>query len=324
MYVFDEYKDDQRIAYNLLKNSLEIGKLSHAYLIDTNNYEYSWEFVLSFVKMVICPNHYSNFSKCGSCSICSRILDGNYMDFKIIEPEQVSLVIKKEQILDIQVEFSKKSIEGKNLVYVIKDCDCMNAQAANCLLKFLEEPNEKIIAILVTNNVSKVLNTVVSRCQLVRLYSNSKNELKAFDKFLINICDTDDSKKKFLDDPLKVNMIENIVNFICYLEEFGIDVYIYIKKFLYDNFNDRNDYILGMYLIINFYYDVLKSINNIDDFFFSDYIDEIKKISDFNNNSSEKILNKLNVFLESSNALYKNCNIFLTLDYMLIKFKKCM
>lgn len=93
-------------------------------------------------------------------------------------------------------------------------------------------------------------------------------------------------------------MIENIVNFICYLEEFGIDVYIYIKKFLYDNFNDRNDYILGMYLIINFYYDVLKSINNIDDFFFSDYIDEIKKIADFNNNSSEKILNKLNVFLE--------------------------
>lgn len=43
MYVFDEYKDDQRIAYNLLKNSLETGKLSHAYLIDTNNYEYSWE-----------------------------------------------------------------------------------------------------------------------------------------------------------------------------------------------------------------------------------------------------------------------------------------
>lgn len=322
--MFDEYKNDQEVAYRLLKNSLQFDKLSHAYLFDTNDYEYSWEFIIAFVKMIICPSHYSDFSKCGFCTICSRISNGNYMDLKIIEPDVESLIIKKEQILDVQLEFSKKSIEGKNLVYIIKDCDCMNAQASNCLLKFLEEPNEKIIAILITGNISKVLDTIVSRCQLVRLISNNQKELKTFDKFLINNCDTEASKKDFLNDPLKIKMIDNIIKFIDYFEEFGLDIYIYIKKYLYDIFNGRNDYILGLYLIINFYYDVLKLINNSDDFFFFDYQAEIKKIADLNGNNSKKILDKLNVFLETSNALSRNCNIFLTMDSMLIKLKKCM
>ena len=69
---------------------------------------------------------------------------------------------------------SVKSFYGKK-IYWIKDIEKMTEQAANSLLKFLEEPEDDIIAILSCKNISAILPTIISRCQQVKLIGHSEN-----------------------------------------------------------------------------------------------------------------------------------------------------
>ena len=74
----------------------------------------------------------------------------------------------------MQRQFSTKAIETKYKIYIIHEAEKMNSSAANSILKFLEEPEPGIIAILITDNMYQLLDTIISRCQIISL-SNSKN-----------------------------------------------------------------------------------------------------------------------------------------------------
>lgn len=141
--MLDRYKIGQPLVYTMLNNAIDSDKLSHAYLFDANGNDEVYDIIYSFVKMIFCRN-ISDKKKINN--ICKRIDDSNYIDLKIIEPD--GLWLKKEQILDLQNEFSKKAIEGDKKVYIIKSADKMNTQTANSILKFLEEPVDDIVAIL--------------------------------------------------------------------------------------------------------------------------------------------------------------------------------
>ena len=227
--MLDDFKESQFIAYSLLTNVIKNNKLSHAYLIDANNYEGSFDFVLAFIKSILCHNHHTNNTSCGDCNLCQRIQNHNYPEIKIIESE--SSIIKKEQLLELQSEFSRSSIEGNYRIYIIKDCDKMNKQASNCLLKFLEEPVPGIIAILITNHFSRLLSTIVSRCQIIRLNHIVSLECNStLENFAIISCDSKEDIAAFLEDETKKNLIETVLAFINYFEENGLDILIYMKK----------------------------------------------------------------------------------------------
>lgn len=85
--MLDDIKYKQPLFYNVLSSSLKNNMLSHAYLIDINNNENAFCYILSFVKAIICNNHYTNGNKCDGCDICNRIMDNNYPEFKIIKPD---------------------------------------------------------------------------------------------------------------------------------------------------------------------------------------------------------------------------------------------
>ena len=101
------------------------------------------------------------------------INDKCYPEIKIINPD--GLWIKKEQLDEIQKEFSTKAVFGTKKIYIINEADKMNSSAANSILKFLEEPVPNIIAILVTNNIYQLLDTIISRCQVISLRKNKLN-----------------------------------------------------------------------------------------------------------------------------------------------------
>ena len=103
--MLDIYKYEQPILYNILNNSIINNKLSHAYLFDSNGNSDVYDIVLSFTKMIITSNITNETEK---NNICMRIDDENYVDVKVIEPD--GMWIKKDQLLDLQSEFSKKSI----------------------------------------------------------------------------------------------------------------------------------------------------------------------------------------------------------------------
>ena len=160
------------IVIKSLTNTLKTDKLSHAYLVVGEDSLYSDEFILSFVKAIFClENKDKEFYSCENCKNCNSINHGNYVDFYKLSSETS---IKKDEIQTLKSDLSVKSFYGKK-IYWIKDIEKMTEQAANSLLKFLEEPEDDIIAILSCKNISAVLPTIISRCQQIKLIGQSEN-----------------------------------------------------------------------------------------------------------------------------------------------------
>lgn len=314
--MLDDFKDSQFISYSLLSNAIKNNKLSHAYLIDANNFDESFDFVLSFVKSILCKNHNTNVEYYGECHLCNRINNNNYPELKIIETD--TSVIKKEQLLELQSDFSRSTLEGDYRIYIIKDCDKMNKQASNCLLKFLEEPVLGVIAILVTNNFSKILTTIVSRCQVIRLNNNvSLSRKSALDNFALSYCDTKLAFNEFINDESKKDVLSSVISFLDYYEENNLDILIYIKKMWYNKFQTRDESACAMRLMVYFYYDLLKYKVGNNEYFFCDNIEFIKKCADMNSIGS--ILNKINVMSYGYEMINCNLNINLLLDDIVIR-----
>ena len=160
------------IVIKSLTNTLKTNKLSHAYLVIGEDSLYCDEFILSFVKAIFCLENKNNeFFSCEECKNCHSINHSNYVDFYRLTSETS---IKKEEIQMLKSDLSVKSFYGKK-IYWIKDIEKMTEQAANSLLKFLEEPEDDIIAILSCKNISAVLPTIISRCQQIKLVGQSEN-----------------------------------------------------------------------------------------------------------------------------------------------------
>lgn len=162
----------ENLANRYLNNILRNNKIGHAYLFYGNS-EYNLQnYVLNFVKAMFClKNINKEFFSCSTCKICKQIEHGNYVDFYIIN---VDSSIKKEDILYLKQEMSTKARFSRK-VYWIKNIDSITPQAANSILKFLEEPEENITAILTTTNLKAVLDTIISRCQIINIGSDKKD-----------------------------------------------------------------------------------------------------------------------------------------------------
>ena len=161
------------VVIKSLTNTLKTNKLSHAYLVVGEDSLYSDEFILSFVKAIFClENKDKEFYSCENCKNCNSINHGNYVDFYKLASETS---IKKDEIQTLKSDLSVKSFYGKK-IYWIKDIEKMTEQAANSLLKFLEEPEDDIIAILSCKNISAVLPTIISRSQQIKLVGQSEND----------------------------------------------------------------------------------------------------------------------------------------------------
>ena len=311
--MFDDYRDSQSVVYSMVKNSIKMNKVSHAYLIDSNSYGNILNFINALIKVLICPYNHSNRDSCGECRRCDRIESGNDTEIRHIYPD--GLNIKKEQLMELQESFNMSSIEGNRRIYVIWDCDKMNVQASNSILKFLEEPVSNIVAILVTSNVDGLLPTIISRCQYIKLNNDSvySSDTISNARKLLKTCGIYEDVEDIDVD----NYIESAINFVLYYEEHGLDTLVYMKKLWYDNFSDRNTYILGFQLIIQLYYDILKYKLKSLLCFYLDY--EVKVIKIANMLSLEDVLNRINIYIKYLELIRCNLNLNLLMDSLVIE-----
>ena len=309
--MLDDFISDQAIAYKIFKNSIIKNKLSHAYLINTNGYHKGFDFAKAFAKYLLCPN---NETGSHECSVCHLIDNNSYSEFKVIEAD--GLWIKKEQTDELQEMFSMKSLSGRK-VYIINGVENLNISASNSILKFLEEPEEGIVAILITDNIYKVLGTIVSRCQVINL----NNVQVKSDDMLLNVGNQlyNDSDKisEFVNDSESINRIGHVIDFTEYLYSNKLDTLVYINKYWNDFFKGKDDYLFAFNIMIMFYSDVI-NYKMGNDIILSEFKSNIEKFSELDYNI---INNILNLIMEVREDLYSNVNLNLLMDKFIIKME---
>lgn len=126
-----------------------------------------------------------------NCSSCKKIRSGFHPDVKIVEPNEKGRILI-DTIRDVVEVFKYKLHEGRRKVCVIRKAHLMNSQAANALLKVLEEPKGDTTLILTSSNRGVLLDTIRSRCQLVRFsFLGDKDLLKVCTRNRVDVTDVE-------------------------------------------------------------------------------------------------------------------------------------
>jgi len=160
----EETLEHQWKAKRILNNALMQKRISHAYLFEGPSGTGKLACALAFAKAIFCeqPNE---GEACNQCAQCRKFENGNQQDLRTITPEGQS--IKIDQIRQLQRDLSYRKTTSGRMVYIIEQAEKMTIQAANSLLKFLEEPVSPVVALLITSNVQAVLPTIRSRTMSV-------------------------------------------------------------------------------------------------------------------------------------------------------------
>ena len=213
-------------------------------------------------------------------------------NIKIVEPEND--VIKKEQILELKRLFSKTSQIINKKIYIIKNCEKMNKESANTMLKFLEEPVENVIGFFITNHADNVIATIQSRCQLIE--ENYESEM--FDLLGISKQDYDvyyDIASKYLQ---KIEGNEPDA--------------IFSNNDLFIDFEKKQIKIIFQ-IILNIYQNLLINKNA--------FLKDNPKFEFLNSVSLNNAIKKTNLLIELLRRLNYNINVDLLLDKFVIEME---
>jgi DNA polymerase III subunit delta' len=172
---WEQLQELQPIVLKMLKNSLQKNRVAHAYIFEGARGTGKKDVAFLLTKAILCQQPTDLYVPCETCINCKRINHGNHPDVHLVEPDGLS--IKKGQIKALQEEFSKAGVETKKKMYLLTHADRMTTNAANSLLKFLEEPNSETIAILMTEQIQQILPTILSRCQVLSFQPLSQERL---------------------------------------------------------------------------------------------------------------------------------------------------
>jgi len=176
-------------ANTFLKNIIKNKSLTNGYIFYGAEGLGKKQTALQFIKEILKQSSQSE-------NVEEIITNNNHPDFLIIEPDSLlatkssvsddlekttksgSEVIKIAQIRNIKTFLSQRSINSEKKIVLIIDAHLLNEAASNCLSKTLEEPSNGIF-ILLTSKLNLLLDTIISRCQIVRFRSFSSKQIKS-------------------------------------------------------------------------------------------------------------------------------------------------
>lgn len=281
--MLEKYKEDYKEFYSIINNAINEDKISHAYMFEIDDNINLDIFIKDICKALILKG------KEDDSNISNLIDNDNYSNIKIIKTKDDGLWIKKEQILEIQSDFRKESFDNNLKIYVIEDATKLNKSSANTLLKFLEEPEKNIVAILLTKNKYAVISTIMSRCININLIK----------KEFINLSQDDISYK-----------------FVELLEMYKEKSLPYLYQLILESNLEKKDFILILADVQKIYNDFLHINNEIEDkynYYISNTLKDIKF-----DTSDELLIKKIEAIHKNSDYLRYNVNIKTILDKIVI------
>lgn len=311
--------NNQPIFYKTLYNSKEKNKFPQAILLNGSKDIPLLDIAKYVAKWIV-----SDESEVSLDNISAiKIDNGSYADLIVIDGKDNT--IKKQEIEKLQERFSVSAIEeNAKKIYIINVIEHATSEAINSLLKFLEEPNQDIYAIITCENINNVLPTIVSRCLNLRLKRTSKQEMVV------------ETIKK--DIPLEDALI--LANFNgsseLIIDCYENSKYISIKDLVIELFNQ---YIDGENILYFSQVEVSDSINNKVDFrmflnlielFLLDslnyesknvcFVEHKKELQEVYN-KMENIYEKIKIISDFKNYVEINANLKMLLDSLIIKLK---
>lgn len=279
------------VLENLVKYYHE-NKISHAYLIETNNLEKCYLDLLEVIKQIFCQNEYNK--ECNKCNICNLVNQNYLPSLVVISPDGMN--IKKEQIVELKKKFSTVPIYTKENIYVIKNAEKLNGASANTMLKFLEEPEQNILGFFITNNANNVISTIRSRCEVIKV-------LYDIHELDINNITNDINKDKF----------DVAIEYLFKIEvekKLGI---MYNRDVVLNKFSEREDIKTVFKIIFIIYEELLKKVMGLDNKF------DFEKINELNSLDKDKVLRRINLVTKFIDDIDSNVNVELLLDKFVIE-----
>jgi DNA polymerase-3 subunit delta' len=161
----------QQHARLLLQGALRSGRIAHAYLFVGPSRVGRLTTARAFAQALLCRT--GGEDACGACGPCRKVMAGTHPDLRIIVPGRTETGgerrgVSIDQIRDLKHEAAYSPYEAKWKVFIVEDTEHMRAEAANSLLKVLEEPPPGTVIILLAESAAALMPTLISRAQLVR------------------------------------------------------------------------------------------------------------------------------------------------------------
>ncbi|WP_096156103.1 MULTISPECIES: DNA polymerase III subunit delta' [Bacillus] len=318
----------QPTVSKIVTNSLNRNRIAHAYLLDGMKGTGKKETSLLFAKSLLCKNRQS-VEPCQTCSNCKRISSGNHPDVHLVEPDGNS--IKKQQIQQLQEEFSKTGLESNKKIYIINHADKMTTNAANSLLKFLEEPSKGTFAFLLTENVYHILDTIVSRCQPLsfqtltptRLIETLQNEghSRALSLSVSQLTNNVEEAREFCQNDWFAEARVLVIKLYELLHVRPQQVLLFIQEKWMPHFQERQQLEIGLDLLLFIYKDMLYAqLNKQEELLF---IDEVTLIEKYALQTTQlRLMEHLSFILQSKSRLSSNMNAHLLMEQLVLHLQE--
>lgn len=169
-------------AIDLLQRALIAQQVRHAYLFTGAEHIGKTLLARRFSQALLCTGGPDPASAppapCNACLSCRKVMHGNHPDLHVISKAPDKQFILIEQIRALLSDAARKTLEGRRNVFIIEGAHQMNLQAANCLLKTLEEPEPDVVLLLTAPDAGLLLPTILSRIQQVSLHLLTSAQIK--------------------------------------------------------------------------------------------------------------------------------------------------
>ncbi|MBD8071036.1 DNA polymerase III subunit delta' [Bacillus sp. PS06] len=327
---WEELYQQQPIVMKMIENSFRKKRVAHAYILEGAKGTGKKAISLSFAKAYFCLEPEDGIRPCLMCNNCRRIDSGNHPDLHLIEPDGLS--IKKGQIQELQEEFSKTGVESNRKLYIIEHADRMTTNAANSLLKFLEEPNSQTVALLITEQVHRMLDTIQSRCQSLSFKPLSANIVK---NYLIKekavsggLASIVSQVTNDLDEAYQMSQDEwfgqsraIVLQLNEVLNTRPVDALFLIQDKWLPHFKEKAQLDLGLSLLLLLYRDLIQiQIGDEDNVVYTDQIDVLRQRA--LQTSSSRVSQQIAFILEAKKRLNTNMNPHLLMEQLVLKLQE--
>lgn len=315
-----------KLILSTINKSVENKTFSHSYIF-SGNYGLGKKTIAEyFAKTILCETN----SACGICPSCVSINNKNNPDIVYVKPTKKSLGVQDIRSQVIQ-KLNLKPYKYDYKIFILENCETITIESQNALLKSIEEPPDYAIFFLITENLNNFLNTILSRCIILKVKPVLEQDVF---NFLISNTDISNEEAKFVSNYSDGNIgfaldlikdedfKENRNKIIEYSTSIGNLNLVQILKLVksFDKFKDDIEKYLN--ILILFYRDVIvfKSTKNKTLLNQQDKFLLIKNQSELYN--LKNLYKKIDAIIDAKKNLNNYANFNLTIEVMLLKIKE--